>query len=42
MSIVKIVDVEFSIEAREETTAAVKAAKAIPFKPVGKSCNNQG
>ena len=37
-----MVEVEFSIEAKEETTAAVKAAKAMPFKPVGKSCNNQG
>ena len=39
---VKIVDVEFNIEANEETMAAAKAAKATPFKPVGKNCNNHG
>ena len=42
MSIVKIVDVEFNIDANEETIAAVKAAKAKPFNPAGKKCNNQG
>ncbi len=39
---VKMVDVEFSIEANDDTIAAAKAAKATPFKPVGKNCNNQG
>ena len=34
---VKIVDVEFNIEAREETMAAAKAAKAIPLNPAGRN-----
>ena len=42
MSMVKIVEVEFNIEARDETIAAVRAAKASPLKPVGNSCNSQG
>ncbi len=37
-----MVDVEFSIEAKEDTMAAAKAANAIPFKPVGKNCNSHG
>ena len=42
MSMVKIVEVEFNIEAKEETMAAVNAAKAIPLNPVGKNCINHG
>ena len=38
----KIVDVEFSIEANEETIAAVSAAKAKPLSPTGSNCNNHG
>ena len=34
---VKMVAVELSIDAKEDTMAAVKAAKASPFKPVGKN-----
>jgi hypothetical protein len=33
---VKMVDVLFAIEASEDTIAAVKAAKASPFNPVGR------
>jgi hypothetical protein len=32
---VKMVEVLFAIEASEETIAAVNAAKASPFNPVG-------
>ena len=35
-------DVEFNIDANEDTIAAANAAKAKPFKPEGKNCNNQG
>ena len=35
MSIVKIVEVEFNMEAKEETIAAANAAKTNPFNPVG-------
>ena len=42
MSIVKIVDVEFNIDAKDETMAAANAAKANPFRPVGKNCSNHG
>ena len=42
MSIVKIVAVELSIEAKDDTIAAAKAATAIPFNPEGKNCINQG
>ena len=37
-----MVDVEFNIEASEDTIAAANAAKATPFNPTGKNCNNQG
>lgn len=37
-----MVEVEFSIDAKEDTIAAARAAKATPFKPTGKNCNNQG
>ena len=33
-----MVEVEFNIEAREDTIAAAKAANAKPFKPAGKKC----
>ena len=39
---IEIVEVEFNIEAKEDTIAAAKAAKATPFNPVGKNCNSQG
>ena len=39
---VKMVAVELSMEASEETMAAARAATAIPFSPVGKNCINQG
>ena len=32
-----MVEVEFSIEANDETIAAVNATKANPFNPVGKN-----
>ena len=35
MSIVKMVAVEFSIEANDDTIAAAKAAKTNPFIPAG-------
>ena len=37
-----MVEVEFNIEANEETMAAARAAKANPFRPTGKNCINQG
>ena len=38
-----MVDVEFSIEASEDTIAAASAAKASPFTPTGtNSCNSHG
>jgi len=37
-----MVDVEFNIEARDDTMAAARAAKATPFSPVGKNCNSHG
>ena len=37
-----MVDVEFNIDAKDDTIAAAKAAKATPFKPTGKNCNNHG
>ena len=37
-----MVEVEFNIEAKEETIAAANAANATPFNHVGKNCNNQG
>ena len=42
LSIVKIVDVEFSIEARDDTIAAQSAANANPLIPDGKNCKSQG
>ena len=39
---VKIVEVEFNMEASDETMAAVNAATATPFKPEGKNCRSQG
>ena len=39
---VKIVEVEFNMEANEDTMAAAKAAMATPFNPVGKNCINHG
>ena len=42
MSMVKIVDVEFSMDANDETMAAASAANARPFSPVGKNCSNHG
>ena len=38
----KIVAVEFNIDAKEDTIAAANAAIAIPLSPVGKNCINQG
>ena len=39
----KIVEVEFTIEAREETIAAARAAKIKPLRPTGiTSLINQG
>ena len=39
----KIVEVEFNIDAREDTIAAVRAAKAKPLIPAGtKLCNSHG
>ena len=35
MSIVKIVEVELSIEARDDTMAAARAARIKPFIPTG-------
>ena len=37
-----MVEVEFNIEANDETIAAARAAKATPLKPTGKNCINQG
>src|SRR5690554_6562084 len=42
MSKANIVEVLFTMEASEETMAAVKAVKANPFNPEGNSCNNVG
>ena len=42
MSIVKMVAVELSIDAKDETMAAAKAAKANPLNPVGRNCNSHG
>ena len=40
---VKIVEVELSIDANDETTAATRAAKANPLIPAGaKFLNSQG
>ena len=32
-----MVEVEFSIDANEDTIAAVRAAKATPFNPLGRN-----
>ena len=42
MSMVKMVAVELSMDANEETMAAASAAMAIPLSPVGKNCINHG
>ena len=42
MSMVKIVDVELSMDASDETMAAASAAKARPLRPVGRNCSNHG
>ena len=39
---VKIVEVEFNMEAKEETIAAASAAKANPLRPEGKNCIYHG
>ena len=42
ISIVNIVAVELSIEAKEDTIAAANAATANPLRPVGRNCINHG
>ena len=37
-----MVEVEFNMDANEDTMAAANAAKANPLSPEGKNCNNQG
>ena len=39
---VKMVDVEFSMDASDDTMAAVNAANARPLRPVGKNWSNHG
>ena len=39
---VKMVEVELSMEAKDDTMAAVKAAKASPLRPAGKNCSSHG
>ena len=42
MSNEKMVEIEFAFPAKEATTAAVSAANAKPFKPVGNKLSNTG